>query len=62
LWDGEECVAEFVEGDVEVLATGADGPHDASDAVCGGVGVGEQDVDSDHVGLDGEVGIFPRVE
>ena len=62
LRDGAHGVAQLIEGDVEFLAAGSNGSEDTAGAVGIGVGVGEQDVEGEHVGLDSDVGILPLVE
>ena len=62
LGDGAHGFAQFVEGDVELLAAGADGAKDAASAEVAGVGVCDEDVDGEHVGLDSDVGVLPGVE
>lgn len=62
LGDGGDGFAEVFGGDHQDLAARADGAHHASGADVGGVRVGDEDVELEHGGLHGDVGVLPAFE
>lgn len=62
LGNGVKSCWEVHGANFEVAAARSDGPQHASLPDGAGVGVGEKDVEGDHVALNSEVGVFPCVE